>query len=71
MCPPYDGRCDLRLLMLYTVRSPETSEADRVLLSRMRALAEILAIAESLFRNSLEGGLENHGVSCQTCFANH
>ena len=58
MCPPYDGRCDLRLLWLCRGRTTETGEADRVLLSRVRALAEILAIAESLFRNSLEGGLK-------------
>ena len=38
--------------------SPEAGEAVRVLLSRVRALAEILAIAESLFRNSLEGDLK-------------
>ena len=58
MCPPSGGRCDLRFLWQYTVRSPETGEADCVLLSRVRAVEEILAIAESLFRNSLVGGLK-------------
>ena len=45
-------------LLADRVRSPETGEAVRVLLSRVRTLAEILEIAESLFRNSIEGGLK-------------